>query len=48
MPVGPDLIIEKVEDMDMGFRSIGEPSNSRPNEWTGLTWPAMAGTRGVR
>lgn len=48
LPVGPDLIIEKVEDLEMGFTSIGEPSGSTPNEWTGLTWPAMADMPGVR
>ena len=48
LPVGPDLIIEKVEDLDMGFTSIGEPSSSMLNEWTGLTWPAMADMPGVR
>lgn len=48
LPVGPDLTIEKVEDLEMGFTSIGEPSSSTPNEWTGLTWPTMADMPGVR
>ena len=48
LPVGPDLIIAKVEDLDIGFTSIGEPSSSNRNEWTGLTWPAMADVPGVR
>lgn len=48
LPVGPDLIIEKVEDLDMGFASIGEPSNSPPNEWTGLTWPSTTSVSGAR